>query len=122
MDAAIEQALRTDRTIDITTTGRKSGQARRIELWFHRAGDRFYLGGSPGRRGWHANLLANPEFTFHLKESTTADLAAIATPIADPATRLAVLREIPWVQENLDAEALADWVAGSPLVEVHFSR
>ena len=38
-------------------------------------------GTSPARRArrdWHANLLATPQFTFHLKESLQADLAARA--------------------------------------------
>lgn len=35
MNAAIQRALATDRTIDITTTGRQSGELRRIEIWFH---------------------------------------------------------------------------------------
>ena len=32
-----------DRTIDITTTGRRSGQPRRIEIAFYRLGDDIYL-------------------------------------------------------------------------------
>jgi hypothetical protein len=34
MDAKIQQALQQDRVIDITRVGRKSGQPRRIEIWF----------------------------------------------------------------------------------------
>jgi hypothetical protein len=60
----IRRALAHDRTIDITTVGRTSGRPRRIETWFYRAGGRFFLSGSPGKRDWHANLLANPAFTF----------------------------------------------------------
>ncbi len=33
MDPALEKALETDRVIDITTTGRKTGEPRRIEIW-----------------------------------------------------------------------------------------
>ena len=35
MNSQIAQALVTDRVIDITTTGRKSGEARRMEIWFY---------------------------------------------------------------------------------------
>ncbi|MGH2983824.1 MAG: hypothetical protein ACRDK5_06185 [Solirubrobacterales bacterium] len=35
MDEAIERALENDRTIDITTLGRRSGEPRRIEIWMH---------------------------------------------------------------------------------------
>jgi hypothetical protein len=36
------------RTIDITTTGRHSGEPRRIEIVFYRLGDDIYLSGIPG--------------------------------------------------------------------------
>src|SRR5687767_8612211 len=94
LKSAIREALGTDRTIDITTIGRSSGQPRRIETWFYRVGDQFYLTGSPGRRDWYANLLSNPEFTFHLKHSVVADLPARATPITDPDERKTILSRI----------------------------
>ena len=70
-----------ERTIDITTTGARTGEPRRIETWFYRVQDRLYLTGLPGRRGWYANLRAQAGFTFHLKHGVTADLQARATPI-----------------------------------------
>lgn len=118
MNDAIRQALATDRTIDITTTGRASGRPRRIETWFYRVGDRFFLTGSPGRRDWYANLLANPSFTFHLKRSAVADLSARATPIVDPAERRAVMGQI--LADLNQLGSLEAWLAGSPLVEVAF--
>lgn len=39
-DPEIKQALVDDRRIDITTTGCKTGSARRIEIRFHNVGDR----------------------------------------------------------------------------------
>src|SRR5215211_6597423 len=69
MDDHVRDALANDRTIDITTMGRTSGLPRRIETWFYRVDDEIYLTGLPGRRDWYANLLANPDFTFHLKQS-----------------------------------------------------
>ncbi len=120
MDEQIREALARDRVIDITTTGRKSGQPRRLETWFHNLDGRVYLTGTPGPRDWYANLVASPRFTFHLKESATADLAARAMPIVDPAERRAVLSRI---LANLDrAGDLDAWVAGSPLVQVSFDE
>jgi hypothetical protein len=81
VDDVIQEALQTDRTIDITTTGRNSGQSRRIEIWFHNVDGAIYITGTPGTRDWYANLVTDPSFFFHLKESTQADLAARATPI-----------------------------------------
>src|ERR1700690_3757936 len=70
-----------DRTIDITTTGRRSGLPRRIEIVFYRLGDDIYLSGIPGptTRDWLANLAAHPTFTFHLKHNVVADVPATAT-------------------------------------------
>jgi deazaflavin-dependent oxidoreductase (nitroreductase family) len=80
----VAAALASDRVIDITTTGRKSGEERRIEIWYHRLGGRYYITGTPGRpRSWYANLVAHPSFVFHLKESATADLPATARPIVE---------------------------------------
>ncbi len=45
----------------------------------------------PGRRGWAANLEAEPAFTFHLKNGVEADLPARATRIVDEAERRRVM-------------------------------
>lgn len=118
MDDEIRRALARDRTIDITTIGRTSGQPRRIETWFYRAGGGIYLSGLPGKRDWYANLVANPAFIFHLKGSAQADLAARATPITDPAERRRILGRI--VADLGQPGALGAWLAGSPLVAVGF--
>ncbi|MDP8924319.1 MAG: nitroreductase/quinone reductase family protein [Chloroflexota bacterium] len=118
MDEQVRRALARDRVIDITTIGRKSGQPRRIETWFHNLDGRVYLTGTPGSRDWYANLIANPDFTFHLKESARADLPARARPIVEAGERRAVLARI---LANLGRSGDLDaWVAGSPLVEVSF--
>ena len=119
MDERVGQALANDRTIDITTTGRSSGLPRRIETWFYRVGDQIYLTGSPGRRDWYANLLANPDFTFHLKQSVAADLPARAAPITDPEERRAIFERI---LSDLDgSQDLEAWLEGSPLMTVSFN-
>jgi len=68
MDEQVRHALEHGRTIDITTIGRTSGEPRRIEIWFHIIDQHIYIIGTPGRRDWYANLRADPNFTFHLKE------------------------------------------------------
>ena len=116
MDERIRRALETDRTIDITTTGRTSGRARRVEMWFHNLDGRLYLTGTPGGRGWYANLQTHPEFTFHLKEGMRADLPARATPVLEPTRRRTVLTRI--LETLGHAGSLEAWVKESPLVEV----
>lgn len=116
MDDKIKYALAHERVIDITTSGRKSGEPRRIEIWFHYVDGRVYITGSPGRRDWYANLLAQPQFTFHFKQSVQADLPATARAIVDEAERRAVFASI---LKNLDqGQDIETWMVRSPLVEV----
>ncbi|HAL47806.1 MAG: DUF385 domain-containing protein [SAR202 cluster bacterium] len=116
MDERVAKALETDRTIDITTTGRTSGSARRKEIWFHNLDGRLYITGTPGPRDWYANMIANPGFTFHLKGSVQADIPATARPITDAAERRPAFELI---HAKLDGERdIDDWMARSPLVEV----
>jgi hypothetical protein len=116
-----------DRTIDITTQGARTGLERRVEVWFHRIDARWYLTGVPGRRGWYANLLANPRFIVHLKHGVGADLPATAVPIVAEAARRRVLTEVLKLQDRpqtggrVPRQYLDDWLAGSPLVEIVFS-
>ncbi len=137
MRPAVRQALaidasstREDRTIDITTTGRRSGEPRRIEIVFYRCDDEIYLSGVPGpkTRDWLANLAAQPSFTFHLKHGVVADLPATAIVIVDPVERRRVLADFveqfnqrngpdsPWPKAALD-----EWVERSPLAKVTFA-
>ena len=69
-------------------------------------------------------MLAEPRFTFHVKDGAHADLAARAIPIADAAERRtimgAIMRENTWfAAQPYDLDA---WVAGSPLVRVEFEE
>lgn len=120
----MQKALAGDRVIDITTTGRRTGQPRRIEIWFHRVGGHYFITGTPGKpRDWYANLVAHPEFTFHLKESAIADLSATARPITDAGERervftalLAGLHELT----QAPGQEFGAWLDASPLVEVFF--
>src|SRR3954447_2757106 len=114
------RALARDRTIDITTTGRTSGQPRRIEMAFHNLDGQVYITGTPGKRDWYANLVAHPNFTFHLKRSVTADLPARATPITDPAAKRAILARILERDRRDRTGELDTWVERSPLVAVTF--
>jgi F420H(2)-dependent quinone reductase len=117
VDAEIRAALERERTVDITTTGRRSGKPVRIETWSYPVDGRIFLSGSPGRRDWYANLVANPEFVFHLKGSVRADLPARARPIVEEDERRAVIRRLFEVLGGFGGN-LEAWVARSPLVEV----
>lgn len=118
MHREIQQALQRGGIIDITTIGRKSGNPHRIEISFHTVDGKVYISGMPGRRDWFANLLAHPEFTFHLKRGVQADLAARATPIRDVEKRRRLLQTVTrtWGREA----QLERFVTDSPLVLVTF--
>jgi deazaflavin-dependent oxidoreductase (nitroreductase family) len=116
-----------ERTVDITTTGGKTGCPRRIEIWFHHIGGKWYLSSTPARRDWYRNLLANPRFTFHLKHGVHADLAATARPVPDPAERRRIFQYIvdDFNQPHNPAivrqpQRVEDWIEGSPLLEITF--
>jgi len=116
---AIEAALEHGHTIDITTTGRRSGEPRRIEIVFHNVDGRIYISGTPfpRKRRWLLNLEADPRMTFHLKGKTRADLPATARIIDDEAERREILPHIAraWGRKDLDR-----MVRYSPLIEVKF--
>jgi deazaflavin-dependent oxidoreductase (nitroreductase family) len=123
-DTPLEQ-----RTIDITTTGRRSGQPRRIEIVFYRYEDSIYLSGIPAARprDWLANLVAEPTFVFHLKYGIEADLPAVATVITDDDERRRILtRFVEEFNERNGPDSgwpravMDEWVEGSPLARVDF--
>ena len=115
-DAAIRRVLRHGHNIDITTTGRRTGLPRRIEITFHSFDGHVYVSGMPSHRtrAWLRNLRADPRFTFHLKALIQADLPATAREITDEAERREVLAKVARVW-NRDPEPM---VRFSPLVEV----
>jgi deazaflavin-dependent oxidoreductase (nitroreductase family) len=136
LDPAVQRALAINesssawqRTVDITTIGARTGRPRRIEIWFHRVGGRYYLSTLPGHPSWYFNLVANPHFTFHLKHGVAADLPATAVAVTDDETRQRVFRHIvddmnqPHNPARISQPThLEEWMAGSPLIEVIFSE
>ena len=118
MDADVRRALETDLVIDITTIGRKTDMPRRKEIWFYNLDGELYIGGSPIRKDWYANLLANPDFTFHLKGSVNVDLPARATPVLDKAMRREICQKIRDRIEGRRGINMDEWVERSPLVRV----
>jgi deazaflavin-dependent oxidoreductase (nitroreductase family) len=118
MDDPIRAALSRGGTIDITTTGRRTGNPRRIEIVFHRIDGRMWISGIPSsrRRSWLANLAADPRMIVHLKGPiAVADLPATARIVDDPAERRTILERVAraWGRTDLDR-----MVAQSPLIEV----
>ena len=112
------EKLASIRTIDLTTIGRRSGQRHRIEIWWFHEDGRFIITGSPGRRDWYANVLADPRVSIHVDEH---DLDAIALPIEDPEERRRLFRasRFDWYRTQAELEEL---VEGSPMVEIRIGQ
>ena len=131
MNKKIKKALENDRTIDIITTGAKTGLPRRIEIWFNNVDGRIIITGTPNATGekgtytpraWLANLRANPEFTFCFKESLQVEVPARAVEITDPDDRRHIMSApaTQWYRDQVDS--VDELVAHSPMVEVFFDH
>jgi deazaflavin-dependent oxidoreductase (nitroreductase family) len=118
LDDRVREALTRSQVIDMSTTGRKSGEQRRIEIVMHNLGGRRYISGMPfrQRRSWLANIEANPQITIHLKRGLHADVPATAREITDPTERRQILEQIARVWKRNDVDIMMEY---SPLIEVN---
>ena len=102
MNDLVRLALDSDQLVDITTTGRKTGKQHRIEVALRHVDGQIYLSNSPGKRDWAANLLAKPEFIYHLKQGTQQDLTVRATRITSAREKRELLTKILTKEDHLD--------------------
>jgi len=117
MTEAIRAALTQGGLIDLTTTGRRTGQPRRVEIVFHAIDGRIVISGMPRRekRAWLANIEADPRVTIHLKRDVVADLPGAARVVTDEAERRALLAHVARTWGRDDVEVMVRY---SPLIEV----
>jgi len=118
MDPTIVAAFRRSQVIDLTTTGRRSGESRRIEIYLHSLDGRLVISGipNPGRtRAWLHNVTADSRVTLHLKAGVAADVPGTARVITDPAERAELLAGVARNWKRTDLEVMQ---AHSPLIEV----
>ncbi|MGD2102798.1 MAG: nitroreductase/quinone reductase family protein [Acidimicrobiia bacterium] len=109
-------AMAVEKTIDLTTTGRRSGMPRRIEIWWFRVDGRFIISGTPGRRDWLANIHADPSVVVHVDG---ADIPARAVPVDDVEFRRRFFTRPSTSWYSTQAEL--DWlVRSAPMVEIVF--
>jgi deazaflavin-dependent oxidoreductase (nitroreductase family) len=75
----------------LTTTGRRTGRPREIEIWFTRRESRLYLVAERRERAqWVRNLRARPGVTVRLGRRTFAATARVVAARAEPALARAV--------------------------------
>jgi deazaflavin-dependent oxidoreductase (nitroreductase family) len=121
METTLAEAMKRGGIADITTTGRKTGLPRRIEIYFHQFDGLYYLTGRPGfKRDWVANIEANPEFTLHLKRGLRADVPVRGFPEPDREERKRILFRALVESWGSDPErsraALDRWVDTAPFI------
>jgi deazaflavin-dependent oxidoreductase (nitroreductase family) len=104
-------------TCDLSTVGRRSGQRRRVEIWYVIIDGHIVLTGTPGTRHWLANLRANPAADLHLREPAQ-DVAVMAHELTDRDERRRVAEEArrlrPWCGRQ--PFSVEDWVVSAPMV------
>ena len=94
MDDALRTALHHSQVIDLTTTGRRTGRPRRIEIFLHDKDGLLFITGMPRAdrtRDWIHNITTNPKVIVHLKRGVVADLPATARVITDEDERLPLI-------------------------------
>ena len=70
---------------DVTTTGRRSGKAHEIEIWFGVIDSTMYLiSGNGPTADWYRNALANPEVSVRLDGEVRR---GVAGDVTDPDER-----------------------------------
>jgi deazaflavin-dependent oxidoreductase (nitroreductase family) len=120
MNRDLRDRLAATRTIEITTTGCRSGRAVRIEIWWFEFEDRFVVTGTPGPRAWLANLHADPRLTVH---ALGRDFPATSRPLNDRAFRrrffIQANPEVEWYRAQAPLDLLVDT---APMVEVFINR
>jgi deazaflavin-dependent oxidoreductase (nitroreductase family) len=90
MDDSVRAALFRRQIIDLTTTGRRTGRRRRIEIFSHEKDGVLFISGMPRAdrtRDWIYNIAADPRVVVHLKQSVVADIPATARVVTDPDER-----------------------------------
>lgn len=106
-------------TVDLRTRGRRSGEDRWVEIWFVRVEARMLITGTPGRRGWLANLQVDPNATVRFRDPAR-EVAVAARVVTDPVERRRLIPLIwqaqPWYAGQ--GHSLDAWVSDAPIVEV----
>ncbi len=118
LDTTTIGRLAATRTIDITTIGRRSGRPSRVEIWWFHVDGRFLISGTPGRRDWMANVLANPSIVVHAHGHDFAGSARVVEDL-EIRRRFFTHPDVGWYRTQADLERL---VATAPMIEVVFDR
>lgn len=116
MDDAVRTALHRSQVIDLSTTGRRTGRQRRIEIFLHDKDGQLFITGMPRAdrtRDWIHNIRTDPRVVVHLKHRVVADLAATARVVTDPEERRPLIEAAAERWRRTDVENMLEH---SPLI------
>ena len=116
MDEHTLDALHHSQVIDLTTTGRRTGRPRKIEIFLHDEEGVLFISGTPRAdrtRDWIHNITADQRVIVHLKHSVPADIPATARVVTDPAERSPLIRSAAQRWGRTDVEEM---MQHSPLI------
>ena len=116
MDDALRTALHHSQVIDLTTTGRRSGRPRRVEIFLHADDGRLFITGMPRTdrtRDWIFNIRTDPRVVVHLKRTVSADIPATAREVPDREERRPYIEAAARRWGRTDIDAMLDH---SPLI------
>jgi len=75
----------------LTTSGRRTGLPREIEIWFTRRNGRYYvISEQHDRARWVRNILVDPRVRWRVGEMTFTGRARVVDPAAEPGLTKAV--------------------------------
>ena len=116
MEDRVRAALFCSQIIDLTTTGRRTGQPRRIEIFLHEQDGVLFITGMPRAdrtRDWIYNVAADPRVVVHLKQSVVADVPATARVVTAPDERRPLIEAAAQRWGRTDISAMLEH---SPLI------
>ncbi len=91
----------------LTTTGRKSGRPREIEIWFHLEGRTIYmLAEGRGRANWVRNLIADPSVSLRIGDQAFGGTARV---VEDAEEELIARRALPAKYKDSYSDDLTEW-------------
>jgi deazaflavin-dependent oxidoreductase (nitroreductase family) len=98
-DPSLIETAASEKEVELTTFGRKSGTPSRRIIWITALDGRLYIRSGPGlTRDWPRNLIANGRATLHI---AVQDIPVRARHVTDPAEARAM--HAP-VKQKYDAE------------------
>ena len=104
----------------LTTTGRKSGLPREIEIWFGINGNSLYLlSGGGNQSQWVKNLLANPNVTVRIAKHNFNGIARIVSEEKEETTARHILAGK--YQGWKEGKPLSDWGRAALVVGIELS-